>query len=155
MKDTGFFLSEVDVSRLACSHQKKDDELVTIPQYGFPTYPDGLLRTSVLELARHLTSFINFGEFEQVRILKKRTVKEMRRVQYPDVDDKQGLAWRYIEFNDTKFLGHSGGDPGISTMMYFRVSDGVAVITFANASHINRSIYKEIFERLFQEADNF
>lgn len=45
------------------------EAFVAYGQYGYPDYPDGELRTSVVGLAAYLRAFMAFGELDGVRIL--------------------------------------------------------------------------------------
>lgn len=96
--------------------------------YSFPNYPDGLLRTSVRELSYFLMAIINKGSFEDARILKKSTVKKMLTVQIEGVG--QGLCWEQTRYQS--LWGHSGGDPGVATHMFFSPRTKIGVITFQN-----------------------
>jgi CubicO group peptidase (beta-lactamase class C family) len=123
--------------------------------YGYPDYPDGALRTSVLQLARFLNAFIRYGELDGVRILEEETVEEMRRVQDPALAPNQGLVWYYKELSDRVLLGHNGGDSGVATEMFFRPEDGVGVILLMNGDWpVDMRPIMEIEIRLFEEADS-
>lgn len=124
--------------------------------YGYPDYPDGALRTTVMDLARFLTAVIQFGSSGETRILKPETVAEMRRVQFPSLAPDQGLVWYYKELSGWTLLGHNGGDRGVATEMFFRPADGVGVILLMNGSWSRKSTpIMEIETRLFQEADHY
>jgi CubicO group peptidase (beta-lactamase class C family) len=116
--------------------------------YSFPNYPDGLVRTSVRELSRFLTAYMNGGIFSGTRILEEDSVRTM----LSDEHFGRGLCWstRRLE-NGDRLWGHGGGDPGISTYMGFRPDDRVGVIVFYNGRPGAGA--GEIFERLFREAD--
>jgi CubicO group peptidase (beta-lactamase class C family) len=100
--------------------------------YGYPTYPDGALKTSVNEFARFLSVFINEGKtFEGKPFLKAETVKEMLNLhQFPglDVQDSVGLAWH----SRGGFYYHTGGDPGMTTMTIFNPSTNQGCVLFTN-----------------------
>jgi len=124
--------------------------------YSFPNIPDGLLRTSVHQLARFLMAYINSGSFEDKRILQESTVREILTSQLDPslvLDEGKGLGLTWYQFRlDSGDLvwGHTGGDPGITTRMLFRPTDGVGVIVFTNTG--GGWGLEEIAKRLFQEA---
>jgi CubicO group peptidase (beta-lactamase class C family) len=91
--------------------------------YSYPTLADGMIRTSVNQLANFMIAMMNGGRFEQTQLLRQDTVREML------TGRKQGLAWA----RDDDFWGHDGGDPGCSTQMMFDPRDKVGFIVFANA----------------------
>jgi CubicO group peptidase (beta-lactamase class C family) len=155
MTDTSWRLADLDVTTVAMPYGYDGGTMRYEPygQYGYPDYPDGLLRTSVVHLARHLIAFIDDGVYEGTRILEASTVTEMRRVQFPDLDPVQGLIWYYDSRNGDTLLGHNGGDWGVATQMFYRPADGAGVILLANGDGIPIEPLLEIQDLLFDIAD--
>jgi CubicO group peptidase (beta-lactamase class C family) len=91
--------------------------------YSYPTLADGMIRTSVNQLAKFMIAMMNGGRFEETQLLKEETVDEM--LSY----ERQGLGW--LKTGD--YWGHDGGDPGCSTEMLFNPKTKVGFIVFANA----------------------
>lgn len=91
--------------------------------YSYPTLADGMIRTSVNQLAHFMIAMMNRGRFEQTQLLKEESVREMLS------GKKQGLAWS----REDDYWGHDGGDPGCSTNMMFDPRERVGFIVFANA----------------------
>ena len=117
--------------------------------YSFPNYPDGLMRTSVRQLANFLMAYINDGTLGGTRLLQLQTVRMVLSSRHFG----QALCWQAFELGNDILWGHSGADPGIATLMAFRPGDGVGVIVFANFDG-GRTILNSVFERLFQESDS-
>jgi hypothetical protein len=97
---------------------------------------------------------MNFGSFQGACVLDEDTVKEIRRNQVPDVVSwLQGLIW----YGDTSWgfltLGHTGGDFGESTRMFFRPDRRVGVVTLTNSylNNQNWQAFSDIEGRLFEE----
>ncbi|HPQ72041.1 MAG TPA: serine hydrolase domain-containing protein [bacterium] len=136
MTDTSWFLAGLDETKIAMPYEYLPvlDNYRPYGQYGFPDYPDGQLRTPLKQLAKFQMAFIGDGEWDGRRILEAATVEEMRRQQAPDVDPTQGLVWYYTPQlgTDTILLGHNGGDDGVATEMFYRVSDGLGFILLMN-----------------------
>ncbi len=182
MSETSWRLANVDLTRLAMPYKYQrgffQDYPVTLfkyPEYSgnspdfaifhngytpygfytYPDYPDGLLKTTAPQLARFLAMFMQQGELNGIKILQKETVEEICRIQNPDIDPCQGLIWHYKKLSDWALLGHSGGDLGVATKMFFRPDDGIGVILLMNGdwSFFNESIIEEIEVRLFKEAE--
>jgi len=129
MKQSGWFLHEVDTNRHITPYEFEEGQNKALNLYSFPNYPDGLLRTSVNDLSKFLTAIINGGSYEDATILKKSTLKKMLKLQL-DGDPGQGLCWHLIPFES--MWGHSGGDPGVATYMYFSPGTKIGVIAFQN-----------------------
>ncbi len=148
MDETSWRLDGLDVNRIAIPYEYDGGQYQPQAHYGYPDYPDGALRTSVLQLARFLIAFINGGVYKNAHILKAGTVTEMSAVQFPALQSEQGLIWFY----ENSLLGHDGEDTGAFTRMFFRPEDGAGVILLANGIPSREALFYDIEERLFQEA---
>lgn len=156
MKNTGWFLREIDLSKHIIPYayvtegnkaemlvnrrlysEQSDFKIGTfVPNclYSFPNYPDGLVRTNVRELSYYLEALLNGGKRNGKRILKKQTVDKMLSLQLAG-NKHQGLTWQNQALaNGTNLWGHSGGDPGITTFLFFNPINKIGVITFQNAA---------------------
>ncbi|PYM23117.1 MAG: serine hydrolase [Candidatus Rokuibacteriota bacterium] len=176
MDETGWFLGEVEGSNHAIPYSVVPDDFrqadgqelngllpasaetlellapgARFPHclYSFPNYPDGLMRTSVRQLANFLMAYINDGTLGGTRLLQLQTVRMVLSSRHFG----QALCWQAFELGNDILWGHSGADPGIATLMAFRPGDGVGVIVFANFDG-GRTILNSVFERLFQESDS-
>jgi CubicO group peptidase (beta-lactamase class C family) len=110
--------------------------------YSFGTPPDGLERTSAVELSRFLRAFMNGGDLEGQRVLQSTTIAQIlsdQHVPFAATQGRtqvQGLTWRvYGGLGPAPVWGHGGGDPGISTLVAFRPQDrrGVVILTNSDA----------------------
>jgi CubicO group peptidase (beta-lactamase class C family) len=134
MDHTAWYFKDVDTELMAVPYGY--DNLLRQPKpygfYGYPTYPDGTLKTSVNEFARFLSVFINEGKtFEGKPFLAPGTVKEMLTLHSfsgTDSGDSVGLAWH----SRGGFYFHTGGDPGIFTITIFNPDTNQGVVLFSN-----------------------
>jgi CubicO group peptidase (beta-lactamase class C family) len=153
MTDSGFRLADVGTSNLAMPYALRRGEFEPIFHYGYPDYPDGALRSSADQLARWLGAFMNFGAFEGARVLDAATVRGIRHHQIPGIVDwRQGLIWYGESTWDFSMWGHTGGDYGQSTRMFFRPDRRVGVVSLTNAYLGGRrwGAFSEIERRLFR-----
>jgi CubicO group peptidase (beta-lactamase class C family) len=155
MTDSGFRLADIGTTNLAMPYATvSHGDLEPIFHYGYPDYPDGAFRTSAMHLARWLGAFMNLGAFEGARVLDESTVQEIRRNQIPDlVGWHQGLIWYGQRRWGFFTLGHTGGDFGESTRMFFRPDRRVGVVSLTNAylGGPRWAAFRDIERRLFQE----
>ncbi len=112
--------------------------------YSFATPPDGAARSSAEEMARFLMAIINGGELDGQRVLQSSTVALVLSDQHvhfepgskPE-DRQQGLTW--FRFTDLvpggAPWGHSGGDPGIATVIACDPREGTGVVVLANGDN--------------------
>lgn len=134
MTSTSWKLAGLNRATLAMPYEYRGGSFVAAGHYGFPDYPNGQLRSNVLDMSRFLRAFVNDGQSQGVRILSAASVAEMRRLQIPQLDSAQGLMWYYDTLNGQRVLGHDGGETGVNTLMFYRPADGVGVLVFSNTS---------------------
>jgi CubicO group peptidase (beta-lactamase class C family) len=91
--------------------------------YSYPTLADGMVRTSVNQLANFMIAMMNGGRIDGTQLLEEESVNEML------ADKEQGLGW----FKTGDYWGHDGRDPGCSTEMMFNPKTKLGFIIFANA----------------------
>jgi len=111
------------------------------------------LRVTAPHLARFLLSFIGDGQLDGVRLLKAETVREMHKIPFPKADSKQGLVWYFDKVGGDKTMGHDGGDPGVSTIMQYRLKDGVGYVILQNGEPKNGKFEQALGQRLMKFAE--
>ena len=151
MTNTSWFLANIDKSRHATPYAYVSEGKINSPNWGGvelglingeqppvefegpyadciydnPNFADGFLRSSVAELANFQLMLIARGVFDGHQILKEKTVQQMF--------SGHGITWYERELpGGTKVWGHSGGDPGVSTLFDFQPDTGNGVVIFAN-----------------------
>ena len=175
MQESAWYLSELDISKHVVPYayveegqyfpflmrdeinKGKSSKEGFFPHclYSFPNLPDGLLRTSVNQISHFLIAYINNGSYNNKRILKESTVKnilspQINKSELPKWLNNQGFSWfEVIRLDNSKSVWeHSGDDPGVSTIMSFCPYDGNGTIVFTNTStnsvvDISKRLYKE------------
>lgn len=151
MTETSYRLADLDRSHIAIPQAWNGRAFAELGHHGFPDYPVGTLRTSAPQLARFLLMFMNGGEYQGVRLLAPATVEQMRTPQYPALEPAIGIIWSTVHHGGEEFVGHEGGDPGVSTLMYFRPKDQVGVIVLTNGDP-ETSATRAVATRLFDAA---
>jgi CubicO group peptidase (beta-lactamase class C family) len=131
MQETSWRLAGIDRSLLAMPYDKAAAGWVAYGHYGEPDYPDGMLRTSVNELARFLLAFMQGGSNEGAEILGPATVQEMLRSQTA-LEKSQGLGWMRRTLDGRTLWGHDGSDNGATAAMWFDPEAEEGVILFSN-----------------------
>jgi CubicO group peptidase (beta-lactamase class C family) len=112
--------------------------------YSFPDYPDGGLKTTVVDLSKFMRMLIQKGTFNNQQILLPATVDLMETPMFTLIAGPftldYGLGLYQTDINGVRFVGHSGGELGASTNMYFNTTSNVGVIVFTNTSAANISL---------------
>lgn len=97
--------------------------------YSFANFPDGLIRTSVNQLALFLAAYRSDALLKQEtisRMLREETAIGTRAI--------QGLCWSGTETEHGTRWAHSGGDPGAATIAAFEPESDTAAIVFTTGS---------------------
>jgi CubicO group peptidase (beta-lactamase class C family) len=107
--------------------------------YSFATPPDGLARTSAAELSRFMLAYMQCGKLDGYQLLRRETVAQIlsdQHVQLPEPVKRhsQGLAWVATGDRSKRLWEHTGGDPGVSTLMGFRPADQRGLVVLSNSS---------------------
>lgn len=153
MTASGYFLQNIDTAHLATPYlylgplqqhlQQTEDQVLPYYnpycQYSFWNYPDGLVRTTVEDLAKFAAAMMHDGVYQGKRILRPETIETMLTPQLPasiNEDQDQGLCW----FQSPSLFPtwyHGGSDPGVSTRLYVNKEDDLSVIVLQNANADN------------------
>lgn len=152
MNQSSYRLKPLDRDSIALPHEWKKEKHQPLGHHGYLDFPAGTLRTSTNQLARFLMCVMGDGEYQGKRILKAKTVHEMLKIQYPELEETQALVWfRETDEDGTgTLIGHDGSDPGVLTMMFYDPDKKIGFIILMNGEPKGRGIDDEIFEIIDQ-----
>jgi len=149
MLDSGWFFKDIDFSKHSKLYRKPETELAF---YKLVNYPDGGLITSSSDLGKFLVELIK-GYTENGRILTKESYKELYKGQLTDQNhkDRNKEAVYNDEYNMGVFMGmsnngqigHTGGDPGVSTLMFFNSETKIGKILLINTDITSQEGFTE------------
>ena len=163
MDDTGYYYTDIDTNKIITPYLYlgplqqnlgKQDGL-PLPyfnpycRYSFWNFTDGLVRTSVQDLANFAIAYMNGGRYKDYQLLKAETIAMMHQPQLPeelDEDGFQGLSWFHSSGLDPAWF-HGGSDPGVSTRLYVDTVNKISIIVLQNANednayYIARALYQ-------------
>lgn len=127
MTKTEWRLENIPVNEIAIPY---DFDIDNNTHYTFPDYPNGGLRTNVLDLSKFLRAIILNGTLNGSQILTATSMAEMKAFQFGS--NEQCLSFYFETINSKKYLGHSGGEVGTTAEMYFDINSNVGAIAFSN-----------------------
>jgi CubicO group peptidase (beta-lactamase class C family) len=106
--------------------------------YNHPNFPDGFLRTSVVQLSRYARAYLGEGKLGARRILSERAVRELLAEQFSEGQRVQGLTWYASTRNirGHRAWGHGGSDPGINTDLRIIREEAIGAIAFMNTNGV-------------------
>lgn len=137
MNETSWRLANLDTSHIARPYTWTSSEYIPHPHRGIPWYPNGLLRTSSLQLARYLNAFMQKGTLEGIKILERSTRELITKSNYPKIilpwQGSQGLLWYQLYIGNRLVWGHHGSfSPGVTTAMFYFEPEKSGVIVLMN-----------------------
>jgi len=136
MYNTSFRLKDVDISNLAVPYDFKNRKYLPHPHYGmYVIYPSACMRTSVEEYSHFVIAHMNGGKYKDVKILNETTIELMHTSYYPQGKNKWNYGLGWILDNTIcgkEKIGHSGGWPGVQTLVSMRPYKDIAIIIFTN-----------------------
>lgn len=140
MTASGWKFEDVNFANYSRLYQTPDSVL---PFYSLITYPDGNFITSANDLAKYLTELIkgfagngtilskdSYQEYYRQQLSEKNFVK--RNVKNPYSDEYN--VGVFIGFSVAGNVGHTGGDPGVSTMMFFNPTTKIGRLLIVNTN---------------------
>ncbi len=144
MEHTAWFYSKLPETKFATVYKPEGNSFEAYPRYALATWPDGGLKTSVRDLSRYLAVMANRGKDDKKQVLDSKVVElATGPLELDDVSGMSdrlvghGLFWSAkmasIGLQGRPLNGHTGSDPGVTTLMFFDPATSRGVIGFANA----------------------
>jgi len=125
MNSSGWSLEDVDIKKHSRLY-RNDNTL--LPFYTAITYPDGMLISSSSDMAKYLAELVK-GYSGEGRLLSTDSYKELFTEQLEEQNFESRNAGNpyngdyspalFIGHSALGYIGHSGGDAGVGTWMYF------------------------------------
>ena len=140
MKDSGWHFSNVKFENYTKLYA---DKKTVLPFYHMITYPDGGLITSVHDLSLFLTELIK-GYNQKGTLLNKASYKEFFRPQLNEANflerekhnpyNESYNVGVFVGYGFSGYIGHTGGDPGVASLMFFDPKNNTGRILILNTS---------------------
>lgn len=144
MKSSGWRFKDVEFSNFSRLYE---DVQTPIPYYEMITYPDGGFITSVNDLSLFLRELIR-GYNGNGTILSKDSYREYFKPQlssenFVDRNERNPYSESYnvgifIGYGYTGYVGHTGGDPGVLSMMFFNPETNIGRIMIYNTNFTDK-----------------
>lgn len=157
MKNSGWNYADVNFDNVSNLYA---DTKTIIPYYSLITYPDGGFITSVADLGKYLSELIK-GYSGNGTLLSQKSYKELfkKQLKAENFEERNTTNPYNDEYNTGIFIGfsamdnvgHTGGDPGVSSLMFFNAKDKIGRILLVNTDIQNQegvNAYYGIFNKL-------
>jgi CubicO group peptidase (beta-lactamase class C family) len=152
LRDSGWSFGEVDFARYSRLYQSPT---AALPYYGLTTYPDGNFISSVADLSKYLQELIR-GYQGQGSVLRATSYRELFRPQlaasnFEHRNERNPYSESYnvgiyMGFGYTGFIGHTGGDPGVVTLLFFDPKSGIGRLLLLNTSFSDKAGAKAMYK---------
>ena len=129
MQDSGYFQGEFGEDTVVARAYVRQ----TTP-YGYvsyPTYPDGMIRASVNDVAVFLAMVMNGGVYNETQVLSAEAT-DVLLTSALETTPNTGIFWDLNEGADDNRHGHNGGDPGAMAFMYFNEDTRLGAVLLVN-----------------------
>ena len=145
MESSGWKFEEIPFSRYSRLYE---NPATLLPYYEMITYPDGGFITSVSDLGRFLNELIR-GYNGKGTLLSKESYSEyftpqltahhfLTRPTANPYNESYNVGI-FIGFGPTGYIGHTGGDPGVLSMLFFNPATGKGRIMILNTAFTNKA----------------
>ena len=140
MSATGWKFEDVDMSKYSKLYRDNSE----LPYYRILSYPDGGLISSSTDLGLFLSELIK-GYNGKGTLLSSGSYDELfsSQLNSEQLPDKEGFNVglffeKYLDYND---IGHSGGDPGVNTLMFFDSEKNTGRVMILNSDSGKENSY--------------
>ena len=158
MESTGWHFSDFNPNQVATPYTFQNGNYNSINHYGFADYPNGQLRSNVLDIGNYMIAFLNGGTFGSNSILSETSINEMLSPQIPNIDSVSGLNWfksKLIHDNGESMVwGHSGSEQGVSTYLYIDPQNNLGICLLTNGEGDGINICDALYNHALNMTEN-
>lgn len=125
-----------------------NNSLFELPLYNINSTGAGQIRSTIPDMARYLTTFMNYGEYKGTQILTPASVGLMHSIHEPltgtsvEGFDNAGYGYGWFLY-EGGYKGHGGATPGYSSNMFFKNWSGSTFGVFLTFNRGSALIYDE------------
>ena len=146
LDNTSWNLADLDTRKVSTLYSTLE---LRYPNYRLVTFADGGLYTTPNDLGVILTELIRgyngngtlLSTASYVQFYKKQLELGQMKTDKSIVGFKDGFNKGIFITYERNSIGHSGGDPGVSTLMYFNPKTSIGQITFLNTDFNSQEAY--------------
>lgn len=152
MNNSGWNYRTVNFKNVSTLYSNLQTEL---PYYSLFTYPDGGFITNINDLGKYLTELIkgysgngtiltqkSYTELFKMQLTGENFTEKRDRTNPYDDEYNSGIFMGFTSFDN---IGHTGGDPGVSSLMFFNPKNNIGRILFVNTDIQNQDGFNAYF----------
>ena len=116
--------------------------IIELPLYNINVTGAGAIRSTIPDMAKYLTTFMNNGEYKGTQILKPESIGLIHSIHEPLAGTStegfiiEGYGYGWFLYGGG-YKGHGGATPGFSSNLFFNKSSGSTVGVFIRLKDVN------------------
>lgn len=126
-----------------------------IGYYDFDHPGGSVICSTANDMARFARFHLNGGKLDGIRLLSETSIQEMQKSAATNQRDVQyGIGWALADYHGRRCVSHSGGMPGVSTMLRMYPNENAATIVLLNCDRrdVTGAVTQKLAEVLFGPA---
>lgn len=144
MNQSSWVLADYEKEEKATLYYNSEE----IPDFELITYADGGFVTSVEDFSKYFSAIMRGFKGKESTLLSKKSFDEMFTIQFEN-EESIGIFW----ISGGKRIGHTGGDPGVITITFFKRDDPIGLVLFTNNSPTKEATSE--MSTVFRMLDNY
>ena len=169
IREASWFLRDLDLSHVAVQYSapRAPGSPRRVAPYGWPGYPDGMLRCSARDMLSMMAALLGSGGAAGKRVLARETVAEMFKPQgidpaqlksrNPVVSLDHGLVWRLLDLDGRRIWSHNGNGSGMGTLVLVDDRTRAAAVVWISGGVLEtpegQAFFVELHHRLLAEME--
>lgn len=157
MVNTHWFYDEKQLNKYTQLFDENDNSLEF---YSLATYPDGAMKTNIVDLTKLLQTLIS-GYKGESKFLSENSWKTFYAKNFNETKPVKGLNPKepnsgiFIVYAKSGAIGHTGSDPGLCSFMFFNPEDMTGSIFIGNEDLTSKNLdaFKMIWKNLQTKND--
>ena len=158
MDNTAWHFSDFAPGQVAIPYSYQNGNYVANNHYGFADYPDGQLRSTILDIGNFMIAYLNGGTLGGNVLLTPTSVNEMLSLQVPTLNTDQGLNWYQVKLyhsgGEAILWGHNGGETGVSTNLYIDPQNNIGICVLTNGEGDGLYVCDELYDHALNMSVN-
>ncbi len=137
---------------LGYKYNKYQNTYQAFPSQYMSITPAGSFSGTGTDMAKFAIAHLQYGRYKDSRILKESTSRQMQQRQFTNDPRLPGMGWGFMEslHNQQKAIGHGGGLPGFTSLLYLFPDHNLGFFVSDNGqAKLSEKLLEEFYDRFF------
>lgn len=140
------------IDNLATGYQYRKGKYQAVPYLYLNIAPAAALSTTATDMTHFMNAFLQYGQYQDKRILKEKTAREMLERQFTQHPILPGIGYSFRErwVNNIRTLGHLGNLRGYSASLTLIPDKNIGIFIANNSfTSLSNQFLSQLFDRYF------